>query len=74
MTELTVYNMSHEEVGKHELPDQVFANDKYEHLFHESVRLHLLSKRAGTASRRTTPTPRSCSTPTASGARTSCSA
>ena len=50
MTELTVYNMKNEEVGKHQLPDTVYSCDKYEHLFHESVRLHLASKRAGTAS------------------------
>jgi large subunit ribosomal protein L4 len=50
MTQLMVYNLKREEVGKHELPDDVYACDRYEHLFHESVRMHLASKRAGTAS------------------------
>lgn len=50
MTAISVFNTNSEQVGSHELPDAVYGCDRYEHLFHESVRIHLLAKRAGTAS------------------------
>jgi len=53
VTTLSVYNVKREAIGKQELPDSVFAEARYEHLFHEAVRHHLARKRAGTASTKT---------------------
>lgn len=50
MPNVNVYNLSGEEVSKIDLPDDVFANDKYEHLLHEAVRYSQAHRRAGTAS------------------------
>ena len=50
MPNVTVYNLSGEEVSKIDLPDELFANDKYEHLLHEVVRYSQAHRRAGTAS------------------------
>jgi large subunit ribosomal protein L4 len=50
MPNVTVYNLSGEEVSKVDLPDDLFANDKYDHLLHEVVRYSQANRRAGTAS------------------------
>ncbi len=48
MATVTVYNLSGEETGSIELPDDIFANDKYDHLLHEMVRYQQAARRQGT--------------------------
>lgn len=50
MPNVTVYNLSGDEVSKLDLPDDVFANDSYDHLLHEVVRYSQATRRAGTHS------------------------
>lgn len=48
MATVTVYNLQGEATGSIDLPDDVFANDKYEHLLHEVVRYQQAARRQGT--------------------------
>lgn len=48
MATVTVYNLKGEETGSIELADEIFANDKYDHLLHEVVRYQQAHRRAGT--------------------------
>jgi len=49
MATVTVYNLQGEATGSLDLPDEIFANDKYEHLLHEVVRYQQAARRQGTA-------------------------
>jgi len=49
MTKVAVYNMDHTQVGELDLPDAIFAEDRYEHLLHEVVRFQRNKARRGTA-------------------------
>jgi large subunit ribosomal protein L4 len=53
MATITVYNLQGEESGSIDLPDDIFANDKYEHLLHEVVRYQQAARRQGGASTKT---------------------
>lgn len=48
MATVKVYNLQGEETGSLELPDEVFADDKYDHLLHEMVRYQQAHRRQGT--------------------------
>ena len=50
MATVTVYNLQGDSVGSLELPDDVFANESYDHLLHEMVRFQQAARRQGTAS------------------------
>ena len=50
MTNVAIFNMKHEQVGEIDLPDSVFADDKYDHLLQEVVRFQRARARSGTAS------------------------
>ena len=50
MTNVAIFNMKHEQVGEIDLPDSVFADDKYDHLLQEVVRFQRAKARSGTAS------------------------
>jgi large subunit ribosomal protein L4 len=50
MATVTVYNLKGEETGSIDLPDEIFANDKYDHLLHEMVRYQQAARRQGTHS------------------------
>lgn len=49
MPKVAVYNMAHAQVGELELPDAIFAEDRYDHLLHEVVRYQRAKARRGTA-------------------------
>ncbi len=53
MATITVYNLQGEATGSLDLPDDIFANDKYEHLLHEVVRYQQAARRQGGASTKT---------------------
>lgn len=48
MPNVKVMNIAGEEVSSIELPDDIFANDKYEHLLHQVVRYSQAHRRQGT--------------------------
>ena len=50
MATVKVYNLQGEATGSIDLPDDIFANDTYEHLLHEVVRYQQAARRQGTAS------------------------
>lgn len=50
MATVTVYNLKGEETGSIDLPDEIFADDKYDHLLHEMVRYQQAARRQGTHS------------------------
>jgi len=50
MAKVKVLNISGKEVSEIELPDDLFANDKYDHLLHEVVRYSQANRRSGTSS------------------------
>ena len=50
MAKVKVLNISGKEVSEIELPDELFANDKYDHLLHEVVRYSQANRRRGTSS------------------------
>ncbi len=52
MPNVAVYDMNHKQVGDLDLPDEIFAQDKYAHLLHEVVRYQRAKARSGTASTR----------------------
>lgn len=52
MPNVAVYDMDHKQVGDLDLPDEIFAQDKYAHLLHEVVRYQRAKARSGTASTR----------------------
>lgn len=43
------YNIAGEQTGDFELPEDLFGNDKYDHLLHEVVRYSQAHRRSGTA-------------------------
>ncbi len=53
MATITVYNLQGEATGSLDLPDDIFANDKYEHLLHEVVRYQQAARRQGGAATKT---------------------
>ncbi len=52
MPNVAVYDMNHKQVGDLDLPDEIFAQEKYAHLLHEVVRYQQAKARSGTASTR----------------------
>lgn len=50
MPNVKVINIAGDEVSSVELPEDIFANDKYEHLLHQVVRYSQAHRRQGTAS------------------------
>ena len=50
MPNVKVYNIAGDEVSSLDLPDDLFANDRYDHLLHEVVRYSQAHRRAGNAS------------------------
>ncbi|HCP45015.1 MAG TPA: 50S ribosomal protein L4 [Deltaproteobacteria bacterium] len=55
MAKVKVLNISGEEVSSVELPDDLFANDKYDHVLHEVVRYQQANRRQGTAATKNRP-------------------
>jgi len=53
MPNVKVYNIRGEETGSIELPDDLFSNEKYDHLLHEVVRYSQAHRRSGTAATKT---------------------
>ena len=53
MAKVKVLNISGKEVSEVELPDDIFANDKYDHLLHEVVRYCQANRRSGTSAVKT---------------------
>lgn len=53
MATITVYNLQGEATGSIDLPDDIFANDTYEHLLHEVVRYQQAARRQGSAATKT---------------------
>ena len=53
MAKVTVLNITGNEVSELELPDDIFANDRYDHLLHEAVRYSQANRRAGNSSVKT---------------------
>ncbi len=48
MPKVKVYNIKGDEVSSVDLPDDLFANDRYDHLLHEVVRYSQAARRQGT--------------------------
>jgi large subunit ribosomal protein L4 len=48
MTTVRVLNIAGDEVSSIELPDDIFGNDKYDHLLHQAVRYSQAHRRQGT--------------------------
>ena len=48
MSKVKVYNIKGDEVSSVDLPDDLFANDRYDHLLHEVVRYSQAARRQGT--------------------------
>lgn len=55
MAKVKVLNISGDEVSSVELPDELFANDKYDHVLHEVVRYQQAHRRQGTAATKNRP-------------------
>ena len=53
MATVKVLNISGKEVSEIELPDDIFANGKYDHLLHEVVRYSQANRRSGTSAAKT---------------------
>jgi large subunit ribosomal protein L4 len=53
MAKVKVLNISGKEVSELELPDDIFANDKYDHLLHEVVRYSQANRRGGNSAVKT---------------------
>ncbi len=53
MPNVNVYNIAGDQVSSIELPENLFANDKYDHLLHEVVRYSQAHRRAGTSATKT---------------------
>ncbi len=53
MAKVKVLNISGKEVSELDLPDEIFANDRYDHLLHEVVRYSQANRRAGTSAAKT---------------------
>lgn len=49
MPKVAIYNMDRTQVGELDLPDAIFAEDRYDHLLHEVVRYQRAKARSGTA-------------------------
>ncbi len=50
MPKVAVYNMQREQVGEYDLPDSIFAEERYDKLLHEVVRYQRARARQGSAS------------------------
>lgn len=48
MPNVKVFNIAGDEVGSIDLPDDIFANDRYDHLLHQMVRHSQAHRRQGT--------------------------
>ena len=53
MTTVKVLNIAGDEVSSLELPEDIFGNDKYDHLLHQVVRYSQAHRRQGTQSTKT---------------------
>ena len=53
MAKVKVLNISGKEVSELDLPDDIFANDKYDHLLHEVVRYSQANRRGGNSAVKT---------------------
>ena len=52
MPNVAVYDMNRQQVGEIDLPDDIFAQTKYDHLLHQVVRYQQAKARSGSASTR----------------------